>query len=158
MKVIERTPDRLFLRTRPLARGLGLIAGMLIFAGIGVNKLFNGQPAEAGKLAILFAAFALLFVFFVRQEVVIFDRTLATVTLRSKTVFGAKATTLRLDQIQHAKVEEGSSSADLTKSFFRPILMRTDGTVLPLTGIYETGTQSKALVLSINTWLKPRKG
>ncbi|MDN5788150.1 hypothetical protein, partial [Pseudorhodobacter sp.] len=115
MKVIERTPNRLFLRSRPLARGLGLIAGMLIFAGIALNKLFDGQPAEAGKLAILFTAFALLFAFFVRMEVVIFDRSVGTVTVRGRSVFGEKTQVLPLAEVHHAKTEQDSSSTDLTK-------------------------------------------
>ncbi|MDN5786038.1 MAG: hypothetical protein L0H65_03185, partial [Pseudorhodobacter sp.] len=71
---------------------------------------------------------------------------------------GEKTQVLPLAEVHNAKTEQDSSSTYLTKILTRPILVRNDGTILPLSNIYESGTGAKGLVLSINTWLKPRKG
>jgi hypothetical protein len=158
MTPILTTPDRLILRARPWVLGLGLIAGMLIFAAIALQELLDGRPTEAAKLSLLLGAFFLCFAVFVRQEVAVFDRPSGLVAIRSATIFGQREVTHSLSGLIEARVETwpgaSSSSGRPTR---RPVLVFPKGKILPLSQVYRSGPGAADAARAINAWRKRQK-
>lgn len=151
---IKKSPDRLILTNRPLVLGIGLAIGILIVAAIGLDALFSGRPAEAGKLALVLAVFALVFAVFVRQISVLFDRPSQTVTIRTTTVFGRKDVQHSLLGLPRAEKEQRSVwGRNGTIPNWRPVLVFPGGEKLPLTTIFESGPNAQTAVTAINAWL-----
>ncbi len=158
MTPILTTPERLMLRRRPWALGIGLICALLILAAIGLSKFMAGEQDEAGKLLLLFGIFAVVFAVFVRQEVVIFDRAADAVMIRSASVFGAREKLHPLEGCRRAIVEKDrNDSSDSKRPTFRPVLDYRDGTKIPLTGIYTGGNGAEETVRAVNAWLHSGK-
>lgn len=157
MLPILTTPERLILRSRPWALGIGLICAMLIFAAIALNKFLTADPDEGSKVLILFAVFAAVFAVFVRQEVVILDRASNAVVIRSATVIGARETRHALSEVARATTErDADTGGDGRAKLRRPVLVLTGGRNVPLSEIFSSGDAAEIAARAINVWLNRR--
>ena len=158
MRIVETTPDRLTLDSRPWALGIALILAILIFLGIALFTVAT-EPWLALGMALGAALIGGMFVIFVRRVRVILDRPADAVAIRTATLLGQTERTLRLSDITAAGVEttvsrSTSSSSRVTSvtHTHRPILKTATGDV-PLTLIYSSGDGASRLAEAINRWL-----
>ena len=159
MKLVSSSPDRLVLRARPVLIGIGVACAMLLFAAIWLVKFFSDDHSDLAALALLFGLFGLVFIFFVRQEVAVFDRPSNTLTLRSIGVLGAREQFRPLDEVTKAVLETSANDGDSKAGpSYRAVLNFTSGPPLPLSAIFRSGSDAKTAVQQINTWLNQKSG
>ena len=159
MKLVSSSPDRLVLRARPVLIGIGVACAMLLFAAIWLAKFFSDDYSDLLALALLFGLFGLVFIFFVRQEVAVFDRPSNTLTLRSIGVLGAREQFRPLDEVTKAVLETSANDGDSKAGpSYGAVLNFTFGPPLPLSAIFRSGSDAKTAVQQINTWLNQKSG
>jgi hypothetical protein len=159
MKPIETTADRLMLRHRPVKMGLLVAAVILIFAGLSLHEVMAGNHEAAKGPLIVLALFTVVFAVFVRQTVVILDRTTDAVVIRTASVFGTREKRFPLTGCKRATFEQdrSDSTASNTRTY-RPVLVYQDGTKVPVREIYSSGPGAELTAKAINAWLKQRQG
>ena len=110
MKITRNTPDQLILAYVPWVMSILLSIFILIFVGVGMSMVFNGE-----LIGLLFTVLGggiggICFISFVRRVQVIFDRPNQTFTLRRRTVFGYKEKTRALGDVDEAIIEHTTNS------------------------------------------------
>ena len=160
MQVIEKTSSRLVLRARPGLLLLLIGGPCLVLALIAFAKLAQGATEEAGKAALVAALMAPAFAVFVRWEETIFDRASGDVLITSRGLLGRRGSRHPLDAIRSARMES-DPDGDRSKSgkpLARPVLVNTEGRVLPLRWAYTVDPSDDAAVSAIRAWLAPQGG
>lgn len=157
MQVIEETPDRLVIESRPWVLGGVLILGILILLALAMALW-----SESAWLTLGFGLAALLlcvcFAVFVRRLLVIFDRSAGMLVIRARSLSGQTERTLSLGDILRAEVETTRSSSTSTNGSrstsvtHRPVLVTRSGPV-PLTQIASSGDGAAVIVAAMNRWL-----
>ncbi|SMX23302.1 hypothetical protein [Boseongicola aestuarii] len=158
MKITRDNPDQLILAYVPWIMSILLSVFILIFVGIGLSMIFDGEI-----IGLLFAVLGggiggLCFVAFVRRVQVIFDRPRQTFTLRRRTVFGFMENTRPLQDVEHAIIEHTTNSDG--KRLDRPmvVLHRGAGDLrVPLVTAYSNMSHTADIVETINRWLSDAK-
>ncbi len=154
MKVTRDTRDQLIIADSPWLIGLSVVAFILIFVGIGISMVLQGEWFGL-VLAVLggglgFGAFAA----FVRRTQVIFDRPSDTVTLRTQTVFGYRQVQHELSNLSGVVLEASFGSGD--SKTYRPTLMIGKGMSAgahPITEVYTSGSGPARAVKAIHARL-----
>lgn len=155
MKVTTDTPDLLIVEDRPILLALGLVVFILVFVGIGLGLTLAGE-----WYGILFAlagggaGFA-AFWGFVRRVQVVFHRPEGYVEIRRRNIFGGSTVRHRLDEIDHAEIEESRSSD--SGPTYRAVLVVARGQSAgrhPVTLAYSSGSGHRRAADAINAWLE----
>ncbi len=154
MRVTRDTPDQLILADTPWLVGFFLILFILVFVGIGLTLLMNGEWA-----GLLFAGIGgglglLAFAAFVRRVQLILDRTTGSLILRRRSVFGYRQVRHRLADLSGAELERTSSSEGGT--LYRPVLVLTGGMSAgrhPIVEAYTNTSGPRRAVEAVNGWL-----
>lgn len=154
MKITRNTPDQLILAYVPWVMSILLSIFILIFVGVGMSMVFNGE-----LIGLLFTVLGggiggICFIAFVRRVQVIFDRPNQTFTLRRRTVFGYKEKTRALSDVDEAIIEHTTNSDG--KRLDRPtvVLHRGAGDLrVPLVTAYSNMSHTAVIVEAINSWL-----
>ena len=154
MKITRNAPDQLILAYVPWVMSILLSIFILIFVGVGMSMVFNGE-----LIGLLFAVLGggiggICFIAFVRRVQVIFDRPNQTFTLRRRTVFGYKEKTRALGDVDEAIIEHTTNSDG--KRLDRPtvVLHRAAGDLrVPLVTAYSNMSHTAVIVEAINSWL-----
>jgi hypothetical protein len=159
MKVVLNTTERLVLRSRPMLLAAIIGGGIAIFAAVVIAKAMAGDSDEAVRAALPMAMLILAFVVFVRETVATFDRKAGDLVIARRSVFGRSGTRFLLSDIWQAKLE-ADPDKERTRSghpLQRPVLILTDGRVVPLTGAYSADSSNDTAVTVMKAWLQPRK-
>jgi hypothetical protein len=157
MKITHDTADRLVIEDRPWAIGLGFAAAILIFAAIGLARLFAGAEG-AGVLLFGAALGGVGFCVFVRRTIAIFDRPAGALVWREASVFGAQERTVPLREIAGVEVEAGrgvrSSRRGRRTPTWRPVLrLKGDAAPLPLNRTFVSGDGAARVADAVTAWL-----
>lgn len=158
MRIVEDTPDRLTIESRPWVLGsflAGLIVIMLLIALATIGEevwLGIGMLLGAGLFGVAFVAF-------VRRVIVIFDRRAGAVVIRTATILGQSERTLALAGIRDVLVETSisrSTSSNGGRSTIsrthRPVLHTDEGEV-PLTEVFSGGNGAEEIAEATRRWL-----
>lgn len=158
MRIVETTPDRLTLESRPWALGIALTLAILIFTGLALASLAT-EPRLAFGMALGAVLIGAMFVVFVRRVRVILDHPAGAVAIRTATVVGQTERILRLSDITAAGVEttvsrstRSSNAVASVNHTHRPVLKTATGDV-PLTLVYSSGDGAARMAEAINRWL-----
>jgi hypothetical protein len=150
MKTTLEQPDLLVLEDVPWILGAVFVAVILIPVGIGTAMVLNGE-ATGLLVALGGAAFgAIFFAAFVRRTRLVLDRAAGLAELKRRSVFGLKAWTWRLDEIDRAWVESSTSDGSTT---YRPVLILASGEHQPITPVYSSGQGAHRATTAITRWL-----
>ncbi len=153
MKVIRNTADQLIVEERPWLIGVFLIAFVLVFTGVGLSMIANGE--YWGIVFLGGAAAAFLFIrVFVRRVQVIFNRPQGWIEIRRRSMSRQSNIRYDLTEITHAEVET-SNSGDGGPTH-RIVLIIPKGQSQGrhnLTEYYVSGKGSHKTAKAINDWL-----
>lgn len=154
MKVTTQTPDLLIIDDRPWFVGLSLGIMALIFVGIGITQVLDG---ELGGLVFVLAVppfMALFFFIFVRRTQLVLHGPEGWVEIRQRTLLGFNAIRHDLAEIERAIVETSRSSDSDTH---RVTLIIPEGQSAgrhPVTQVYTSGGGAERAANAINHWLE----
>lgn len=154
MKITRDSPDQLIIAYIPWVMSLLLAGFILIFAGVGLSLLFDGE-----LVGLVFGVFGagiggICFVVFVRRVQVIFDRPKQTFTLRRRSVFGYKENTRALGDVDHAILEHSTNSDGQRLDRPTVVMKRGKGDLrVPIVTAYSNIGGSGDIVQAINRWL-----
>lgn len=157
MKVIEETPTRLVIESRPWLLGGILILAILLCLALGMG-LWSASPwltLGFGLAALLLAG---CFVAFVQRVLVIFDRNAEGLVIRTRSLMGQGEQTLALGDVTAAEVETSRSTStnsnggQTTSITHRPVLVTRTGP-LPLTQVFSSGSGAEEIARTVNRWL-----
>lgn len=152
MKVKRNTPEILVVGATPWLTGLAMIGFILIFAGVSISLLLEGELIGLGFLIGVIVGIG-GFAAFVRRTQVVFNRPEGWVEIRSKTVLGMKVIRHDLSEISQAIVE--SSHSDGTTTYRVSLIIpsgQSTGTH-PLSPIYSNTADHHGVAEAINHWL-----
>lgn len=152
MKVRRNSPEILIVGATPWITGLLLIGFTLIFAGISISLLMQGELLGLAFLlgvALGFGGFAA----FVRRTQVVFNRPEGWVEIRSKTVLGMKVIRHDLSEISQAIVESSHSDGTTTYRVSLVIPSGQSTGTHPLSPIYSNTADHHGIAEAINHWL-----
>lgn len=154
MKITSDTHDLLVIDDRPLLLGIALSIFILIFVGVGLAVLLDG--VWAGLIFIIVGGGLGLGAFwaFVERVQVVFHRPEAWVEFRRRNIFGGQRVRHGLNEIDHAEVEETSSSEG--GSLWRVVLVIAEGQSMgrhPVTLAFSNGSEHHVIADAINRWL-----
>lgn len=155
MKVVTDTPDLLIVEERPVLLGIALGLFILIFVGIGLVMLSQGEIWGGLAFACIGGGLGFgAFWAFVRRVQVVFHRPEAYVEFRRRNLFGGSRTRHRLDEIDRAELEESRSSEG--NMLWRVALVIERGQSVghhPITLAYSNGSGHRTTAEAINRWL-----
>ncbi len=152
MKVSRDTPEILIVGSTPWIMGLAIIGFILVFAGISVSLLMEGELIGLGFLlgvALGLGGFAA----FVRRSQVVFNRPEGWVEIRSKSVLGMKVIRHDLSEISQAIVESSHSDGTTTYRVSLVIPSGQSTGTHPLSPIYSNTSDHHGVAEAINHWL-----
>lgn len=154
MKITADTPDLLIVEDRPILLGLGLIAFILIFVGVGVGLVLSGE--SWGSIFALFGGGMGLVAFwaFVRRAQVVFHRPEGWVEIRRKNLFGSSR--VRFDLADISRAEVATSRGSEGGATYRVVLVIDRGQSVgrhPVTLAYSSGASHHIVEAKINDWL-----
>jgi hypothetical protein len=154
MKINHDTPELLVLDYRPFFWAVALIIPTLVFVGISLKLLWDGE-VMGGLGALLGSGLWLMaLAIFVERLQVILDRVRGTVTLRRRTVLRYRQDVFDLSELSRAEVQRSRGSKGGTT--WRPVLVFDRGKdrgVHPITEIYSSGDGAQRTADAINAWL-----
>ncbi|WP_424940642.1 hypothetical protein [Aliiroseovarius sp. S253] len=155
MKTLTKTPDLLVLDHKPWLLSLGMIAGLLIFLGIGFNALMDGELV----FGLMFAGIGTLtwgvcFVVFAKRVQMIFDTKAGQIVKRKRSVLGYAQDVYPLEDCHGAVLEESRSDGSTT---YRPVLVFDGQPNLPVVGYYTNGSGPRRTADAINAWFAERQ-
>jgi len=153
MKITRDTPDQLIVDNTPWLLGIAISSSILVFAGIGVFLISQGNWAGL-IFFVLGCCFGIAgFAAFVRRTQLILNRPANTATLRTRTLFGLTQTEHKLSNLIRAKLESTSSTKGTT--LYRPtlILEGMSAGPHPIIPSYTNTKMPDEMVKAINGWL-----
>lgn len=153
MKVTRNIPEQLIIENRPWVISVALIAGGLLFLGIGLSIFLSGEMWGLFFMAASLIPFGLLFAF-ARRTQVLFLKTDGTLVFRRRTLIGSSSITHRLDEVSNAIVETSHSSNG--GPTHRVALVFNSGQSAgthPLTLAYDNFGKHHETAHEINAWL-----
>lgn len=158
MKVARNTPEQLILDEKPWVAAVGISALFLVFTGIAVASVLEGEPS--GLVALLGSGMAgIAFWAFVRRTQLILLRPDGEMILRRRWLNGYSEDRYRLEALQGAEVE--TTTGDKGRRLSRPVLVMQEGHEpqrVPLRKAYSSGGGSDHAAHVIERWLKAPDG
>jgi hypothetical protein len=154
VKISHDTPDLLVLDYTPWLWAVVLMIPTLIFIGLGLSLLVEGEVLGALGAILGSGLWIMGLVIFVERLQVILDRRTGTVTLRRRTVLRYRQDTYDLAGLDRADVQRSSGSKG--GSTYRPVLVFVGGEdrgIHPITQIYSSGGGAHQAANAINGWL-----
>ncbi|WP_298257902.1 hypothetical protein [uncultured Litoreibacter sp.] len=153
MKITRNLPEQLIVENRPWILSIALVAGGLIFFGIGLSVFLGGETFGLLFMAASVIPFGLLFAF-ARRVQVLFLKEQGTLTFRRRTLMGASEVQHDLASISEAIVQtsHGSDGAPT----HRVALIIPEGESAgthPITLAYDNFSDHHGMANTINTWL-----
>lgn len=153
MKIARDTHEELVIDNVPWITSILLICFTLVFVGVGISLLLNGEWAGGLMMGGLGGGLGLIGVAAFSERTQLWaDRRAGTVALRRRTVFGRTEELRRLDEVERAVVEGSTTSKG--GSVYRPALVLRSGMRLPLWQAYVSGQSAGRAVEAINRWLQ----
>lgn len=154
MKVTRATPQQLIVADTPWFIGIMLTIFILLFAGIGVAMVLEGEPAGF-LFAIVGGGLGLGgFAAFVRRVQVILDRPSDTIIIRRRSLFGYSEIRHKLSNLGRAELQMSAGSKG--GMLYRPALVLERGMSAghhPIVQSYTNTKGPKRLVDAVNDWL-----
>ena len=153
MKVTRNLPEQLIIENRPWVVSLALVAGWLLFFGIGLSIFLSGDLMGLIFMVASVVPVILLY-FFARRTQVLFLGPQGTLTIRRKTLLGSSTVEHRLHEVDRAIVQTSTSSDG--GATYRVALVFPDGQSAgthPLTLAYTNFGDHHAMADTINAWL-----
>jgi hypothetical protein len=154
MKVTTDTPDLLIIDDRPLVLAGVFVVILLVFVGIGIERLFAGAVLEGLGFAILGGGFVLGgMVVFVRRNQLVLDRPGGQVLMRRQTFVTYTERRFELADLDKAVVQTSRSSDSDTH---RMALVFDRGAKVgthPFTSVYTSGRDAQRAADAVNGWL-----
>jgi hypothetical protein len=158
MRIAEETPDRLTLESRPWLLGSFLILVIMVMLFV-AWVTFAVEPWLGIGMSLGACLFGVAFVAFVRRVIVIFDRAVGAVVIRTASLLGQSEKTLPLADIARVVVETSISRSTGSNGrrgsvsrTHRPVLETGSGPV-PLTEVYSGGNGAERIAEAVNRWL-----
>lgn len=150
MKTLMNTPEMLILDHKPWVLSLGMLAGLLIFMGVGIGAMTQGE----WLFGLMFAGIGGLtwggcFLVFAKRVQLIFDTQAGQIVKRKRSFFGYAQDVYPLDAFRGVKIEESRSDGSTT---YRPVLMFDGQPDLPVVSYYTNGRQPHRTAQAINGW------
>ena len=154
MKVTRNTENQLIVANIPWLLGLGISVFILIFVGIGLSLVIQGE-----MMGFLFAIIgggvgAGCFVGFVRRTQIIFDRPSNQILIRRRSVFGYSQEKHVLSELEHVELESTRNSDGQT--LYRPVMVFRSGKQpgnVPVVLAYTNTRGPQRITDSVNAWL-----
>lgn len=150
MSVKRNTPDQLIVADIPWIMGIGLVAFILIFVGIGLSMVVSGEWMGLMFIFVGGGVGALCFIGFVRRVQVIFDRPSDRIIIRRRSVFGYSEDTHHLSELKGVTLEESRSSKGTL--MYRPTLLM-NGDRVPIVESYTNTSGPQKLASAVEDWL-----
>lgn len=155
MKIVRDMPEQLIIAHIPWMMGILLTFFILLFAGIGLSILSQG---EVFGLVFLLGGLVIggaCFIGFVRRVQVIFDRATDRIIHRRRSVLGFKEREFALSDLDGAELQSTVSSKGAT--LYRPVLefkSGPDAGSFPMVDAYTNTRGPKQAVRAVNSWLE----
>ncbi|MDQ2090690.1 hypothetical protein [Marimonas arenosa] len=153
MKVKKNTDHTLIAEDNPWLFGFMIIGFILVFSGVGVFLIADGEWMGLGFLAGGLLLAPIFFVIFVRRVQLVFYRPEGWAEIRRKNVFRQTATRYDLSEIRRAVVQTTSGDSG---TLYRVALVVEKGGVegdIPLTQAYSNVGDHRGVAQAINAWL-----
>lgn len=157
MKVTRNIPDQLVIENRPWVLCLALIAGGLLFFGIGLSIFMSGELLGLLFMALSSIPFGLLFAF-ARRVQVLFLKQQAKIVFRRRNLLGSSVVEHDLTEVSEAIVQTSKGSGDGGPTHRVALVIpkgQSEGTY-PLTLAYDNFGNHRAMAQTINQWLAQR--
>jgi hypothetical protein len=154
MKTVTDTPDTLVLEETPWLFGLGVVAMMLLFAGVGWTILASGEIIGGLMLLVGGLAMGVLVIWaFIRRTQLWIDRPSGQVAIRSRSIFAFTEQTFPLTDLSGADTQNSQQSKGQRT---RRAVLRFGGQtnkVIPVTSHYTSGRGPLRTASTVNDWL-----
>lgn len=151
MKTLSESPGQLVLERKPVLLAGGMIVFTLIFVGVGLATLAEGEIYGGLMFTVLGGGMGVVGLWaFVRRTMVIFNRGLGSVTIRRKWMTGYSEEVFAIADIAGADLQISRGDNSTTS---RPVLQMRDGTEVPLVQVYVSGGGARRTADGINRWL-----
>ena len=152
MKVTRNIPEQLVIENRPWITSLALVAGGLLFIGIGLSTFLSGELMGLFFMVMGLVPFGMLFAFSRRTQI-LFLKPEGKLVIRRRTLLGRSEVEHGLDEIGEAIVQSSSGDNGAT---YRVALIFPEGQsagIHPLTLVYDNFGGHDGMADTINAWL-----
>ncbi|MEP3346831.1 MAG: hypothetical protein ABJN34_09350 [Litoreibacter sp.] len=154
MKITRNNPEQLIIENRPWVVSLGLVAGGLVFLGIGLMIVLNGELLGLTFMGGSLLPFGMLFIF-ARRVQVLFLRTEGKLVFQRRSLLGSTKVEHQLNEISEAIVQTSHGTGDSGPTH-RVALVFSEGQSAgthPLTMSYDNFSNHDQTASTINLWL-----
>ncbi|SMR70973.1 hypothetical protein SAMN04488030_0593 [Aliiroseovarius halocynthiae] len=154
MKILTNTPELLVLDHKPWLISLAMMAGMLIFLGVGITAITQGEWV----FGLMFggiggSVWGICFLVFTKRVQIIFDTHAGQIVKRTRSFFGYAQDVYPLSPLCGAELEETRRDGS---SMYRPVLVMTGQPNLPVVSYYTNGSGPRRTTEAVNRWLETR--
>jgi len=154
MKVTRNIPEQLVIENRPWILALALVAGGLLFFGVGLSIFLGGEALGLLFMALSIVPFAMLFVF-ARRVQVLFLKPQGKLVFRRRNLLGSTVVEHDLNEVSEAIVQtsQGNGDGGPTHRVALVIPKGQSAGTHPLTLAYDNFGRHDIMAQTINQWL-----
>ncbi|SFR59006.1 hypothetical protein [Litoreibacter janthinus] len=157
MKVTRNIPEQLVIENRPWVISLALVAGGLLFIGIGLSIFLSGELMGLVFMGLGLIPFGMLFAF-ARRTQVLFLGPEGKVIIRRRSLLGGSTIEHRIDEVSEAIVQSSTGDKGTTYRVALSFPHGQSAGIHPLTLVYDNFSDHRGMANIINSWLTAHRG